>query len=82
MSDDTQNTLEGSAENNSIHLVISRMHDRVWIKPSRPVNRHCLIGMVSDALYMLQAAECKTINPDDCKLRVILAVDEDQDLSD
>ncbi len=73
-----QNTLAGSEEDAPIHLVISCMRGAIWIKPSRPVNRQRLMGVLMDAVHMLQASSIKTISPDDCGLRVMLTVDEDQ----
>lgn len=80
MNDSSLNTLSGSTEDAPIHVVISHMNERVWIKPSRPVNRQILIGILSDILYLLQSNTCKTVHPNDCPLRVMLTVDEDQEL--
>lgn len=72
------NTLTNSEEDSNVHLVISCISDNVYIKPSRPVNRQRLIGILMDAMYCLQHSEDKTIHPDDCRLRVLLTVDDEQ----
>lgn len=73
-----QNTLVDSSENAPIHLVISRINGNVWLKPSRTVNRQQLLGMVMDAVFMLQSSTVRNISPEDCRLRVMLTVDEEQ----
>ena len=66
-------------ENAPLHLVISSMRGTVWIKPSRPCNRIMLLGMMMDAVFMLQTSTAQTVRPEDCRLRVLLTVDDEQD---
>lgn len=75
---DEQNTFWGAGDDAPIHLVISRINGNVWIKPSRSVNRQQLLGLVMDAVFMLQSSTVRNISPEDCRLRVMLTVDEEQ----
>lgn len=72
------NPLDGSLEAQSLHLVVSDFKDGIWIKPSRPCNRHRVIGMLMDAIAILQDDFGRTVYPEDCPLRVVMTFDEDQ----
>lgn len=73
-----QNTLVGSSEDAPIHLVISNLNGAVWTGPSRAVNRQRLLGLIMDAAFMVQESTARTVSPEDCRLRVMLTVDEEQ----
>ena len=72
------NTLEGSLEDQPLHLIVSHFNGATWVKPSRPCSRHRAMGLLSDALYMMQASDCRTLDPAECPLRAFLTVDQDQ----
>lgn len=74
-----KNTLTGSEEDQPIHLVICSIKGAIYIKPSRAVNRQRMMGIMLDALGMMQDSNCKTITPEDCRLRVLLTVDDEQE---
>lgn len=73
-----QNTLLGSEEDAPVHLIISYMKGNLYIKPSRPVNRQRLLGILMDTVWMMQISKIKTVHPEDCGLRVMLTVDDEQ----
>lgn len=55
-----------------LHLIISLIGEDMYIRPSRKVERHLLSGLVADALYMLQSAEQKYVDPDDCQINLMV----------
>ena len=64
------------SNNESVHLVVSYFNGATWIKPSRKASRIYLIGLLAEAIGMMQRASCEEIDPDDCKLPIFVAVDD------
>jgi hypothetical protein len=60
----------------NIHLVVSHFNKATWVKPSRKVSRIYLIGLLTEAIGMMQSASCQEIDPEDCKLPVFIAIDD------
>lgn len=69
------NTLWGSEEDKDLHVVIStNTEGDIHLSPSRPVNRHRLIGVVADALAALTSTSTRTVHPDQCNMKLIIAL--------
>lgn len=66
------------SEDEPLHLIVSSFKDATWIKPSRRVRRRELVGLLMDAVAMCNESSSKYIDPEDCGLRVMLTVDEEQ----
>lgn len=64
--------------NEDVHIIVSSLRGGVWVKPSREINRHQLIGLLIDAIGMMQASTANVVKPEDCQLRAFLTVDDEQ----
>lgn len=56
-----------------VHFIISRINDQTFLKPSRPINRMEAMGLVSEALGMLQNSTVPLISPKECSLNIVVS---------
>ena len=64
------------SNNESVHLVVSYFNGATWVKPSRKISRIYLIGLLTEAIGMMQSASCEEIDPENCQLPIFVAVDD------
>lgn len=75
MEEQNLNTFVGSDEDKELHIIISTNDDGdIYLSPSRPVNRHRLIGIVMDALAVLTSTSTRTVHPDQCNMKMLIAL--------
>jgi hypothetical protein len=63
-------------DNEQVHLVVSYFNGATWVKPNRKIPRIYLIGLLTEAIGMMQSASAEYIDPNDCKLPVFVWVDD------
>lgn len=59
------------------HLIVSYMHGATWLKPTRPVHRFMLMGILQEALTYLTNSTEDYLSPQDCLLEAYLTVNDD-----
>ena len=55
------------------HMVISRVNDATYLKPSRPISRVHLIGFLTEAIGMLTSSDRVIMRPQDCSLNIVVS---------
>ena len=56
-----------------IHIVISVVDRNLYIKPSRPIGRIRLAGVLSEALGLIQSANYGILRPQDCPINIVIS---------
>lgn len=54
------------------HFVVSRVNDATYIKPSRAMSRLEIMGLLTEAIGMLQASDKANCTPQDCRLNIVV----------
>lgn len=65
----------------AIHLIVSYMNGKVWVKPSRPCPAWKVVDMLKAAKEMVYEGSGgimgAVVTPDECELQAWITVDED-----
>lgn len=56
-----------------LHIIISKIDDQIFLKPSRPIKRADATGLVADALGMLQNASAAILDPKDSPINIAIS---------
>lgn len=59
----------------AVHIVVGRIGDCTYLKPSVECDRIYLVGLLTEALSLLTRSSALTVRPSDCPVQVFLTVE-------